>query len=156
MVNGVDVAPACKPTSNTGRAESGREFGCARVTLRSGRAGSDDPGFVGEDDGLYAVAQAELGEHSPDVRLDGGVGHDELLGDLRVGEAAGDEFQDVELAGCQVVELWWRPRGGRVVADERVDQPPGDGRREQGFSLVDGADGCDELFGWEVFEQDSA
>jgi len=120
------------------------------------RAGSDDAGLVGEDDGLNAVAQAEFREHPPDMRLDGGVGHDELLGDLRVGEAAGDEFQDVELAGRQVVELWGRLLRGWVVADERLDQPPGDGRGEQGFSVADGADARDELFGWDVLEQESA
>jgi hypothetical protein len=120
------------------------------------RAGSDDAGLVGEDDGLNAVAQAEFREHPPDMRLDGGVGHDELVGDLRVGEAAGDEFQDVELASRQVVELRRRLRGRLVVTDERLDQPPGDGRGEQGFSLADGADARDELFGWDVLEQESA
>jgi hypothetical protein len=55
---------------------------------------------------LDAVAQAEFREYSPDVRFDGGVGYDELLGDLGVGETAGDEFEDVEFAGGQVVALW--------------------------------------------------
>ena len=55
------------------------------------RAGLDDPGLVGEHDGLDAVAQSELREHAGDVGLDRRAGHDELLGDLGVGEAAGDQ-----------------------------------------------------------------
>ena len=59
----------CLPVLKTG------EFG---LGIWASRAGSDDAGFVCKDDGLDAVAQAEFREHSSDVRLDGGVGHDEF------------------------------------------------------------------------------
>ena len=39
-------------------------------TLPSGVAGRDDAGFVGEHHRLHAVAEAELVQHGPDVRLD--------------------------------------------------------------------------------------
>ena len=70
----------------------------------------DEAGFVGEDDGLGAVVEVELGEDACDVGLDGGVADDELAGDVGVGEAARDEPQHLELA--------WRQLGerGRVRA----------------------------------------
>ena len=52
-------------------------------------SGLHDAAFVGEYDGLDAVAQSELGEHARDVGLDGCAGYDELVGDLVVGEAEG-------------------------------------------------------------------
>ena len=39
---------------------------------RSRFAGLYEAGFVGEDDGLYPVAEAELGEYAADVSLDRG------------------------------------------------------------------------------------
>jgi hypothetical protein len=47
--------------------------------------------FVGEDHGLDAVADAELGEDALGVRLDGGFLDDERGGDLAVRQAASDE-----------------------------------------------------------------
>ena len=43
--------------------------------------------LVGEHDRLDAVAEVELLEDVGDVRLDGRVADEELLGDLGVGEA---------------------------------------------------------------------
>ena len=63
--------------------------------------------FVGEDDGLHAIAQAELHQHAGHVGLDGGVADDQLGGDLLVGEAAGEQLEDLELAGGELVELAW-------------------------------------------------
>jgi hypothetical protein len=51
----------------------------------------DEPGFVGEYDGLDAIAEVEFGEDPVDVGLDGGRFDDELLGDLGVGEPARKE-----------------------------------------------------------------
>ncbi len=53
--------------------------------------GFHEAGFVGDHDGLGAVAQVELLEEVGDVRLDGVLADDERCGDLAVGEAAGDE-----------------------------------------------------------------
>jgi len=62
------------------------------VTLAGciGFAWLDDPGFVGQDDGLDPVAQAELGEQVADVGFHGRFADDEVGGDLGVGEAAGE------------------------------------------------------------------
>jgi MFS family permease len=48
------------------------------------RAWGDESGFVGDNDGLGAVAQPELVEDSADVRLDRFLGDDEVAGDLGV------------------------------------------------------------------------
>ena len=72
----------------------------------------DDAGFVGEHDGLDAVAEAEFHQHSGDVGLHRCFADDEFGGDLGVGKSSGDEPEDVELAGGQFVESgWWRMRG---------------------------------------------
>ena len=49
-----------------------------------GFAWLDESAFVGEDDGLGAVVEVELGEDACDVRFDGGVADDEFAGDLCV------------------------------------------------------------------------
>jgi hypothetical protein len=54
----------------------------------SDAAGGDEAGFVGQHDGLYAVAQVEFGQDSGDVCLDGVLADDELSGDLVVRQAA--------------------------------------------------------------------
>ena len=50
--------------------------------------GLEQPGLVGEHDGLDAVAQVELLEDVGDVRLDGRLADEQLLPDLGVREAA--------------------------------------------------------------------
>jgi len=47
-------------------------------------AGVDESGFVGEDDGLDAVSEVELGEDPADVGFDGALGDVEAGGDLVV------------------------------------------------------------------------
>src|ERR1700733_5060001 len=63
--------------------------------LLAGAAGGDGTGFVGEDDGLDAVPEAELGEQVGDVGLDRGLAYHQVPGDLEVGAAAGQQQQDV-------------------------------------------------------------
>ena len=46
-------------------------LGRGASSLRTSRAGADEPRFVGEHDGLDAVTQVELAEHARDVGLDG-------------------------------------------------------------------------------------
>src|SRR3712207_2958846 len=45
---------------------------------------ADEPGLVGDDDGLDAVAEPELAQDARDVRLDRRLAEDEALGELRV------------------------------------------------------------------------
>ena len=58
--------------------------GGRRRTTGSVTARFNEAGFVGEDDGLGAVVEVELGEDARDVGLDGGVADDELAGDVGV------------------------------------------------------------------------
>jgi hypothetical protein len=50
----------------------------------------DDPGFVGEDDGVDAVADAKFAEDAGDVGFDSGLAEYELVGDFSVGHAPGE------------------------------------------------------------------
>lgn len=61
-------------------------------------AGRDESGFVGEHDGMDAVAEGEFGEYVRHVGFDGRFAHDELGGDFGVREAACDQREDLELA----------------------------------------------------------
>src|SRR5688572_1334752 len=73
--------------------------------------------LVGEHDCLDAVAEVELLEDVRDVCLHGGVADVELLADLRVRKAAGNQPKDVELALGQLVEFpgWlWRCDAGEL------------------------------------------
>ena len=120
-------------------------------------AGADDAGLVGEDDRLDAVAEVELVEHAGDVGLDRERRDDELFGDLGVGEAARDEHEDLALARRSARR--GRVAGaaaGRVVADEGLDQPPGDRRGEQRVALGDRVDRGQEVLGRDVLEQEAA
>ena len=94
------------------------------------RAGPDDAGLIREDDGLDPVSEREFREHAGDMGLDRRARDDELIGDLGVREAAGDEREDLVLARRELVELRGSRRS-RVVANERFDQAPGDGWRQQ-------------------------
>jgi hypothetical protein len=66
-------------------------------------AGADDAGLVGEHDCLDAVAQSEFHKQACDVCFHGGLGDEEVCGDLGVGSSACDESKDFELARCQLV-----------------------------------------------------
>ncbi len=66
--------------------------------LAGGSAGSagpvpwlDQAGLVGQDDGLHAVAQAQLAQQAVNVGLDCCLGQVKARGDLGVGQAFGDE-----------------------------------------------------------------
>jgi hypothetical protein len=89
------------------------------------------------------------------VALDSRFGHDELLGDLAVREAAGDENEDLALAGRDLFEhrRRWLERVG--AGGEVFDQPPGDRGREQRFAIVDDAYRLEQAFARGVFEEES-
>src|SRR3954463_3029153 len=89
-----------------------------------GGAGLDQSGLVGDDDGLDAVAQAELLEDPRDVRLDRRLAEEELPRDLGVRAAAGEQAQDVDLARRQLGQLGREPvahrRPPRVLLDHAL------------------------------------
>src|SRR3954465_4719910 len=103
--------------------------------------------LVGEADGLdaaaaggllEAVGEVERLEDVSDVRLDGGVTDEQLLGDLGVGEAACDQLEDFEFALGEVVQLLGPLTPRR--AGELVDHVLCDGGRQEGVSSGDDAD----------------
>jgi hypothetical protein len=83
-----------------------------------------EPGLVCEYDRLDAVAEAELLENVGDVCLDGGFADVELLSDLLVGQAIGDESEDVVLSCGELVQLF--RRCGARDAGELPDHALGD------------------------------
>jgi len=66
--------------------------------------GFHQPGLIGDDDGLYPVAQVQPHQDSCYVGLHGRGGHDEVLGDFGVGHAGRDELEDFELARCELLQ----------------------------------------------------
>ena len=54
-------------------------------------------------DGLGAVACARLLEDAVDVGLDGGGADDERGRYLCVGKAGGDQLEDFDFSGCEIV-----------------------------------------------------
>jgi hypothetical protein len=118
----------------------------------------NEPVVIGVDDDLYAVAQRELGQDAADVGLDGGLGAHELLGDLRVREAAGDGDEALALAGRERAQ---RRRGGVHLRDgplvgDCLKEPAGGARRHDGVPAGDGADRRQQIGGRRVLEQEAA
>src|SRR5436190_5371805 len=114
----------------------------------------EESSLVGEDDGLDAVAELELLEDVRDVRLDGGVADVELLGDLAVRQAGGDQAKDFSFALAEVVELLRRV--GAREAGELLDHALCDGGGEERIADRDGADRRDQLLGRIVLEDEAA
>lgn len=56
-----------------------------------------EPGLVGDDHGLDAAIDAELGEDAADVGLDGARLEEQVDGDLGVAFALGDEEERLAL-----------------------------------------------------------
>jgi hypothetical protein len=83
-----------------GRGEAGAETG------RDGRAGHAEHAR----DRLGPVRGARPGEYLPDVPLDRGLADDQLLGDRGVGQAVGNQAQDLQLplGQPQIVLFPWR------------------------------------------------
>jgi hypothetical protein len=81
----------------------------------------DQRGLVGQDNRLDAVAQSELGHYPADVDLDGARGQVQAAGDLAVGQARGDEGEDVLLAaGQREADLLGAPVVGSPAVSERA------------------------------------
>ena len=94
-----------------------------------------EPVRVGVDDGLRAVAGADLGEDVVDVALDRRGADHEPLGDLGVGQALGDQAEHLDLARGEVVGQLGAARPARWPAPRRRGAgspgraPPRRGRR---------------------------
>ena len=88
-------------------------------------AGADEPGLVGEDHGLGAVAQPELEEDAADVGLDRRLAHDQRGGDLGVGSP---RAISTSTSRSRAVSSSSPAGGSRVAgpAREALDQPAGD------------------------------
>src|SRR4051812_44371007 len=98
-------------------------------------ARADEAALVGEDDGLDAAADVELGQQAGDMGLDRGLAEPELLRESGVGEPAGEAADDVALALGQRVEAWPEGEAGAGGAELGLDEPLGDRRRQQRVAL---------------------
>ena len=78
------------------------------------------------------------------------------VGDLAVGQAAGDQLGDLQLARGEAGELIGTWPVAARLAGELLDEPAGDGRRQQGLAGGDDADGRDQVVGGGVLEQEPA
>src|SRR3954452_3449145 len=59
------------------------------------------PRLVSEDHGLDAVTKSELHQHPPDMGLDRCLRHDELGGDLGVGQSSRKQSQGLPLTDSE-------------------------------------------------------
>jgi|SRR5215207_6045267 hypothetical protein len=105
------------------------EVGMSSVRLRLAR--SDEAGLVGQHNRLHPVPQAKLRKDAPHMGPNCRLGHVELTGDLRVGQAACYELEHLRFAISQDLESL-RPAARRATTRELGDQAPGDLRGEQG------------------------
>src|SRR5215471_7058898 len=122
-------------------------------------AGFDEAGFVGQDDGLDAVAEVELGQYPPDVDLDGSLGQVHLVGDLAVGEPGGEPGEDGPFPAGEPAEQGIAVgllAGVGEQVDELVDEPPGRGGGEDRLAAGHGADGGQQFSRRGVLEEESA
>jgi hypothetical protein len=118
---------------------------------RPGLAGSNESAFVGEHDGLDAVAEVEFGEDPVDVRLHGGLGGDEVPGDLGVGESVRDQAQDFRFAFGERAQFGGK-RAESGAAYVLLDQAAGDRRREERLAGRDESHGLDKAADGALFE----
>ena len=124
---------------------------------------TDDAGHsaITSGDLAAALAQLELGEDAPHVGLDGRLGEDQALGDLGVGQAAGDLEQDLALPGGQQLQAGefggsdGRRGSGQAVRKGR-QQPARDAGSDHRIAVGDRADGRQQLPGRRVLEQKAA
>ena len=88
------------------------------------------------------------------MRLHRRLTENQLAGDLAVGQAAGDQSENLELALGEI--LGQRGRLWRGLAGERLDQRSCHRRGQQRFTAGHHAHRGDELLGWRVLQEESA
>ena len=76
----------------------------------------DEPGSVGDDHGLGAVAGAELGQQPGDVGTHGLDAEEELRGDFRVGQALRDEYAEITPGYHMNKRHWVSVRAGEALS----------------------------------------
>src|SRR4029450_10453244 len=109
-------------------------------------AGTHEPGLVGQDDRLHAVAELQLAEDARDVTLDGRFAQKQPVGKLGVRKPLREELQDFQLALGEGIES--RRRSAvrvRQGVGEAVEESPGHAWCEQRLSRRYDADRVDEL-----------
>jgi hypothetical protein len=97
-------------------------------------------GFVSRHDKLCAIAGNQLGEQSSDVGLDSGDADRQYIGDLGVRPSGRDLFEDLILAGCQVIEFGAADGEPAGLPGELCDESMGDAGGEQGIAGGDDSD----------------
>src|SRR5260370_1948481 len=123
---------------------------------RSTVTGPYDAVFVGVYGDLHPVAQIELGEDAGDVALDGGLAEVEPGGDLGIRQALGYQPDDAEFPFTQAPSSGGHRAARCLAPAEVLDQPPGDGGRQEGLASGCRADGAGELLAGGVLEQEAA
>jgi hypothetical protein len=73
-----------------------------RLGAVSGRPGRDETVLIGENNGLHPIAQAELSQHPSHVSLDCGLGDGQCRRYLRVGQAGGEQPENLDLPRGQL------------------------------------------------------
>src|SRR6185437_1392214 len=137
------LQPSTPPSSQSVR--PGSSLG-QTVTLRfTWLVPAEQPGLVGEYDRLYPVTQAKLLQDVRDVRLHGRLADEQRAADLRIGQAGGDQPEDLEFPFGELAQFL--RRCGPRYASELPDHALGDGGRQQRVAGGDGADRAYELLG---------
>ena len=115
--------------------------------------------FVGQNDSLDAVTQAELGEYPANMDLHCALGQAQAGRDFAVGHACGDVGEDFLLTASEDL-----PDAGGVVAagrfgllcgGELADQALRGARGQDRLTSGDRADRVDQVVGLGVFEQEA-
>jgi hypothetical protein len=128
----------------------------ARLTAVSRGVRLNEAGVVRGDHRLNTVADAELSQEVRDVRLDRRLADDKARRDLRIGQAAGDQPQDLDLASGERCERTVVRRHPVLRRLEAFEQSTDRGRAEQGVSARDDSDRVDEIGRSDVLEQKGA
>src|SRR5919201_2229279 len=115
--------------------------------------GPHEPGVVGGDHGLHAVAYLELAQNGGDVALDRCLADVEALRDLRIRESAGEQAQRLRLALREIVE---RALVVAALAREPCEQTLRRRWSEQRVAGGDDADRVDQIRRLNVLEQKAA
>src|SRR5215218_7378555 len=144
------VTPDPFPLTQHDRQSLGQRRNAGQIApgpgVRSGPAAGevDDAALQGGDHGGGAVVHAQLGEGVQQVGLDRGLADEQGGGDVGVAGAAGDQLQDLDLAGGQGL-------GGRAA--HAADQPGGHRRGQHGLAPGGGLDGREQPLARGVLEQ---